>query len=126
MLLPRDAGWSPRGFDPNEMAANIVRARGLEVRCKWKLEEARFPEAEFDAITAIDSFYYVSNRYETLRTFYRLLRPSGELATRLTTKRAAFGLARAVFRSGPKRDAKLSRMPKVSSTEGAPENWTVW
>lgn len=45
MMLARDAGWSPRGFDPNEEAANIVIARGMEVRCKWKIAEGGFPEA---------------------------------------------------------------------------------
>ena len=110
MELARKVGWAPSGFDPNEVSAKVASTRGFEVRSEWQLHRAVFPENHFAAITAIDSFYYTWDPYETLQLFFRLLQPGGVLAMRLTNKRVVLGLARALSRSGAERDKRLSRI----------------
>lgn len=112
LVLARHAGWTPSGFDPNEEAVRAASMKEFDVRCGWVLEEAGFPEKHFAAVTAIDSFCFAWDPYETFRMFHRLLRPGGVLAMRLTNKRFVLGAVRAVFPNGPKRDARLSRILK--------------
>lgn len=110
LVMARQAGWTPSGFDPYVTAAEKARAKGFEVHCGWNLEEAGFPDGHFAAITANDSFYYVWHPYTMLETFHRLLKPGGVLAMRLANKRFAWGLARAFSAAGPVRDLRISEM----------------
>ena len=109
MLMTRDAGWAPVGFDPSAMAVEKARAKGFEVRCGWALEEAGFAEGSFAAITSVDVFYYAWHPMQTLGVFYKLLRPGGVLAMRVSNKRFVLGLLRAFSRAGAVRDARLTR-----------------
>ncbi len=109
MALAKAYGWTPSGFEPNAQAAEIAASKGCEVKCGWVLEQAGFPAKQFSAITAIDSFCFVWNPYETIQTFYRLLEPGGVLTMRLTNKRFVLGVARALS-SRSSKEARLSRM----------------
>jgi SAM-dependent methyltransferase len=110
LLMAEGAGWVPYGFDPYRPAVEAARAKGFDVRCGWSLQDAGFLEGYFTAITAIDVFYYVWHPRAALDTYYRLLRPGGVLAMRLSNKRFFMGLARAFSPLGVKRDARMSRI----------------
>lgn len=110
MAVAREVGWLPSGFEPNELASSIAAARGFDVRSMWRIHEAGFPDNHFVAITAVDSFYYTWYPYETLRELFRLLRPGGVLAMRLTNKRVVLGAVRALTRQGRQRDERISRI----------------
>lgn len=112
LLVARAEGWAPSGFEPNGLAAKSAAQKGFDVRCEWVLEKAGFPDEHFAAVTAIDSFSYVWNPYETIQTFHRLLEPGGVLAMRLTNKHMILRLARALSPCGPSRDARLTGMHK--------------
>ena len=108
LVMAREAGWDPVGFDPYETAAEIARSKGFDVRCGWSLVEAGFPEGYFAAITANDVFCLVWDPVGVLQTFYRLLRPGGVLGMRLTNKRFILGLLRSFSRPGAARDHRIS------------------
>jgi len=110
MAVAREVGWLPSGFDPNKLASSIAAARGFDVRSMWRIHEAGFPDNHFVAITAVDSFYYTWHPYETLRELYRILRPGGVLAMRLTNKRVVLGAVRALTRHGSLKNEKISRI----------------
>ena len=110
MLAARKAGWTAFGFDPNIAAVEAAHQHGLDVRLGWSLDQGGYAAGEFDAITAIDVFYYSWNPLNDLRTFYRLLRPDGVLAMRISNKRLALGIARRLTPAGPARDARMSRL----------------
>ena len=110
MLAAQKAGWTALGFDPNESAAESARQHGFDVRLGWSLDQGGYAAGEFDAVTAIDVFYYSWSPLDDLRTFYGLLRPGGVLAMRISNKRFALGVARRLTPVGPTRDARLSRM----------------
>lgn len=110
LVLAREAGWVASGFDPYSLAVERASQKGFDVRCGWELGEVGFPEKHFSAITAIDSFCFAWHPSEMLQLFHRLLQPGGVLAMRLTNKRVVLGLARALSRSGPDRDERLSRL----------------
>jgi SAM-dependent methyltransferase len=109
LAAARESGWCPTGFEPNATAAEQARSKGFDVRCGWSLHEASFTEGYFAAITAIDVFYYVWLPIATIDDFYRLLRPGGVLAMRLTNKRLLMGFVRA-FSSAGSRDERISRI----------------
>lgn len=108
LVMAREAGWAPSGFEPYTTAAAAARAKGFDVRRKWSLDQAGFTEQSFSAITAIDVFCLVWDPIATVRTFHRLLKPGGVLAMRITNKRFVLGLARALSRPGSERDKRLS------------------
>ena len=110
LVMAREAGWTPSGFDPYVTAAEMARAKGFDVHCGWSLEEAGFPAGHFAAITAIDVIYYVWHLFATLETFHCLLKPGGVLAMRLANKRFVWGLVRAFSAAGPARDIRISRL----------------
>ncbi|MGH7774758.1 MAG: class I SAM-dependent methyltransferase, partial [Candidatus Binatia bacterium] len=110
LVMAREAGWSPVGFDPYETGAKIARSKGFDVRCGWSLDEAGFANKHFAAITANDVFCVVWDPIATIGTFHRLLKPGGTLAMRLTNKRFILGLARALSLEGAARDARISRI----------------
>ena len=53
-------------------------ARGLPV-FKGQLEEAAFPQASFDAVTAVEVFEHLFAPQRTLREIHRILKPNGVL-----------------------------------------------
>jgi SAM-dependent methyltransferase len=110
LVTAREAGWSPSGFEPYAEAAEEARRKGFDVRCGWSLQEAGFADERFAAITANDVFGLVRDPFVTLRSFHRLLTPSGVLAMRLTNKRLMLGLVRALSAEGPVRDARISKI----------------
>lgn len=109
MAMAKAAGWDVAGYDPNPESVRIARDRGLDVREGWTVAECGFCSGKFDAITAIDSFYYSWWPYQDLREFARLLRPGGVLAMRVSNKRCFLGMVRAVLPGGRRRNAVLSR-----------------
>lgn len=110
MLEALGNGWKVAGFDPNEAATAMARQRGLDVRTGWTVQECGYDPATFDAITAVDVFYYSQHPLEDLRTFQRLLRDGGTLAMRISNKRFIMGLARYLVSSSDRRDVRLSRL----------------
>jgi SAM-dependent methyltransferase len=110
LLMARDAGWAPSGFEPNVSVAELARAKGFEVRCGWSLQDVGFPTEHFAAITVNDAFCYVWDPVATLCTFHNLLKPDGVLAMRLTNKRFILGLVRAFSKAGPVRNIRISRL----------------
>jgi SAM-dependent methyltransferase len=110
LVIAREDGWWPSGFEPFAKAAEQARTKGFEVHCGWSLQETRLNEGHFAAITATDVFYYVKDPFVTLRTFHRLLKPGGVLAMRLTNKRFVLGVVRAFSTKGPLRDGRISRI----------------
>jgi SAM-dependent methyltransferase len=108
LLRAKEAGWEVSGYDPNPAAVTVARQRGLDVRRAWNLDECGFPPDGFQAITVIDVFCYSWHPFADLADLYRLLRPGGVLAMRLTNKRSALGLLRWVLPSGDRRDGRLS------------------
>jgi SAM-dependent methyltransferase len=110
LIAAHGAGWIPSGFDPNEEAVKQGTKKGFDVRPGWELQAAGFPEKNFAAITAIDSFCFAWNPNDTLQLFYRLLEPGGVLAMRLSNKRTVAGVVRALTPAGPMRDRRVSRV----------------
>jgi SAM-dependent methyltransferase len=110
LLLAREKGWSPIGFEPNPQAAAKAREKGFEVRSGWSLEEAGFAAGQFAAITAVDVFCLVWDPATILRVFHRLLEPGGVLAMRLTNKHFILRALRAVLPEGRKLDIKISKV----------------
>jgi SAM-dependent methyltransferase len=65
-----------------QLTTGIVRARGLESRCRlWNclLEEAPLEPASFDAITSISVVEHIPRDQEAIRRMWELLRPGGRL-----------------------------------------------
>lgn len=108
LCMAREAGWTATGFEPNKRAAEVACSNGFDVHCGWFLEHAVFPDEYFSAIIATDSFYYAWDPSSTLRLFYRLLKPGGVLAMRLSNKRVVLEIVRALTPSGLTRDATIS------------------
>jgi len=104
------AGWTPSGFEPNIVAAETARTSGFDVRSGWLLRDVDFAESYFAAVTVIDVLAFVWNPLETLQTTYRLLRPGGVIAMRISNKRLVLGLARALTAAGAARDARISTL----------------
>lgn len=79
----RRLGWAVQGVEPSAYAAGYARRRfGLEV-FEGLLEEARLPEATFDAITMWDVLEHVHEPRPVLAELARLLRPGGLLVLSL-------------------------------------------
>ena len=72
-------GWQAEGldFDPRSVAA--ARGRGLTMHL-GALEQARFPEASFEAVTMSHSLEHVHDPVRWLAEARRILRPRGRLA----------------------------------------------
>jgi SAM-dependent methyltransferase len=110
MLAAREAGWTPAGWDPNEAALNVARQHGLDVTPAWHVDECGYPSGSFQAVTAIDVFYYSWNPFRDLHSYCRVLRPGGVLAMRISNKRFVLGCVKRLMPAGSRCDARLSRM----------------
>jgi len=72
----RAAGFRAQGVEPAPRAAAAARAAGLEVFV-GTLEEARFPQHRFDAITLFEVIEHLPAPLALLRECHRILKPGG-------------------------------------------------
>jgi 2-polyprenyl-3-methyl-5-hydroxy-6-metoxy-1,4-benzoquinol methylase len=71
-------GWNAFGVDFDPLAVNAARSRGLDVR-QGTLEEQKFDENSFDAITVCHLIEHLYDPRKLLEECYRLLKPGGHL-----------------------------------------------
>jgi 2-polyprenyl-3-methyl-5-hydroxy-6-metoxy-1,4-benzoquinol methylase len=75
----RQLGWDVVGIEPDGEAASVAHEKlGLEV-FHGSLEEAKFPEGHFDAITMNHVIEHAIDPVGLLKECHRILRPSGKL-----------------------------------------------
>lgn len=78
LLAMRERGWQVTGVDFDAGAVAVGRQRGLRVRC-GPLEDQRFPDESFDAITLNHVIEHVPDPVRTLQECARVLRRGGRL-----------------------------------------------
>ena len=93
LLTARRLGFQVEGVEPSADAAQTARATGLTVFTGY-LEQARFPDAAFDAITLIEIVEHLRDASALLRECARILKPGGVLL--ITTPNAQSWTARAM------------------------------
>lgn len=75
----RELGWEVMGVEPDPEAVRIAREQfGLEI-FQGTLEEARFPDDNFDAITLNHVIEHVTDPISLLTECRRILKPVGKL-----------------------------------------------
>lgn len=74
----RRAGWEARGVEVSQSAIEHVRKSGFDVYC-GTLEEARYPDAYFDVVTASEVLEHVPHPQPILNEIARVVRPGGLL-----------------------------------------------
>ena len=75
----RALGWRVLGVEPDPRAADVARSvRGLDVR-QGLLEEQRFPDARFDAVTSSHVLEHVHDPLAFLRECGRVVKPGGRV-----------------------------------------------
>lgn len=75
----RQLGWEVKGVEPDGEAVTVARQKfGLEV-FHGSLEEARFADKQFDAITMNHVIEHVPDPIGTLHECHRVLKPGGRL-----------------------------------------------
>jgi SAM-dependent methyltransferase len=76
-------GWRAEGLEPNAQAARATAERlGLPV-LHGGIEDARYPDASFDAVTLWDVLEHLHDPLGALRELRRILRPGGALFVRV-------------------------------------------
>jgi 2-polyprenyl-3-methyl-5-hydroxy-6-metoxy-1,4-benzoquinol methylase len=79
LWMAREAGYKVRGVEVGESSARFARVvLNLNVFC-GQLREAKFPSAEFDAVTMIHSLEHVPDPQDTLVEVHRILKDDGML-----------------------------------------------
>ena len=78
LTLMKNHGWRVEGVDFDENAVRVARERGLEVHC-GSLEEQRFPNDTFNAVTLNHVIEHVPDPVRTLTECARILKPGGRL-----------------------------------------------
>lgn len=72
-------GWQVTGVEPDRKAAQIAREiLGLTI-FEGTLEEARFPDESFEAISFRHSLEHIASPSLTLKKCFRLLKPQGKI-----------------------------------------------
>jgi SAM-dependent methyltransferase len=79
----RQLGWRVKGVEPMHAAANYARTRFQLDVFEGRLEDARFPDRSFDAITLWDVLEHVHEPTVVFAELARLLRPGGLLVLSL-------------------------------------------
>lgn len=74
----RDLGWQVRGLDFDAEAVAAAASRGLPID-HGPLEEQRYPDASFDAVTLNHVIEHLPDPLGTLAECRRILRPGGRL-----------------------------------------------
>jgi 2-polyprenyl-3-methyl-5-hydroxy-6-metoxy-1,4-benzoquinol methylase len=74
----RDLGWDVTGIEPDPIAADRARERGLPV-ITGNLKDASFPSRSFDAVTVNHVIEHVLDPIGLLRESWRVLAPGGRL-----------------------------------------------
>jgi 2-polyprenyl-3-methyl-5-hydroxy-6-metoxy-1,4-benzoquinol methylase len=77
--LARRIGWKTQGIEPDAVASERARSRGLSVLTAT-LEQARLPSASFDAVTMHHIVEHLPDPMRTLREAARILKEDGRLA----------------------------------------------
>lgn len=93
LLTARRLGFQVTGVEPSADAAQTARAAGLTVFTGY-LEQAKFPDAAFDAITLIEIVEHLRDASALLRECTRILKPGGVIL--ITTPNAHSWTARAM------------------------------
>ena len=79
LLSMRERGWQVDGLDFDEKAVNAARQTGLPIR-HGSLEQQKFPDDTFDAITLFHVVEHVPDPVQTLAECARILKKGGTLA----------------------------------------------
>jgi SAM-dependent methyltransferase len=74
----RRGGWTAQGVEVSERAVEQARSRGFDVQCA-SLADARYPDAHFDVVTAVEVLEHVTDPLALLAEIARVLRPGGLL-----------------------------------------------
>jgi 2-polyprenyl-3-methyl-5-hydroxy-6-metoxy-1,4-benzoquinol methylase len=78
LVIMRDAGWDVAGIEPDPIAADLARRRGIPV-LGVDLAEAHFPDACFDAITLNHVIEHVYDPVALLAGCHRVLADNGKI-----------------------------------------------
>jgi 2-polyprenyl-3-methyl-5-hydroxy-6-metoxy-1,4-benzoquinol methylase len=93
LLAARESGFEAEGVEISPEAAEAARNAGFRVHTGL-LEDARYPEASFDAVTLIELVEHLREPRALLAECRRILRPGGVLMA--TTPNGASWTARAM------------------------------
>ncbi len=85
----RDGGWQAVGVDFDPQAADVARAKGLEVLV-GDVRDLGLPDADFDAVVMAHVIEHVHQPVGLLAECSRLLRPNGRLVC-ITPNAASYG-----------------------------------
>jgi SAM-dependent methyltransferase len=87
----RERGWRATGVEPSPVSACLAREQfGLDVQT-GSLEEARFPNSSFDAISLVDVLEHVGKPRPLLAEVVRLLRSGGIIIVKVPNVRYVLG-----------------------------------
>jgi 2-polyprenyl-3-methyl-5-hydroxy-6-metoxy-1,4-benzoquinol methylase len=75
----KDHGWEVHGVEPDEVAVQHARRRGLGGVREGTLEEQAYPTGYFDAITLYQALEHVYSPTNVLRECHRILADDGEV-----------------------------------------------
>jgi 2-polyprenyl-3-methyl-5-hydroxy-6-metoxy-1,4-benzoquinol methylase len=73
-----ESGWQAEGIDFDPAAVEHARSKGLHVRL-GSLEEQRYPDNHFDAITMSHVIEHIHEPLRLLQECHRILKPKGYL-----------------------------------------------
>jgi SAM-dependent methyltransferase len=74
-----DKGWEAHGVELAPQSAERAAARGIRMR-QGTLKSAVYPDAFFDVVTILDTFYYFTDPLPEIKEIERILKPGGILA----------------------------------------------
>ncbi|MBI5026547.1 MAG: class I SAM-dependent methyltransferase [Nitrospirae bacterium] len=75
-------GWSVTGIDPSSEAIASARKKDLHV-FETTIEDAVFPEASFDAVTAFYILEHLADPLSALKKIFNILKPGGIVVLRI-------------------------------------------